>query len=126
MQAGTVLVAHGQAPEPGQPGEGVFHDPAVPPEPDAALDAVPCNAGLDAAGAALAAAAPVVAALVGMQLVRSTPWPPTVSGPNARHRVQRGCQHHAVVAVGAAQRDADRRSVPSIVPWASVTLEQPS
>jgi hypothetical protein len=83
----------------------------VAPEAAAALDATSCDAGLDAAGTALAAAAPVIVAFVGVQLGRTTPRPPTVRGPNAGHRIQRGRQHAAVVAIGAAQRDAERRAL---------------
>ena len=52
----------------------------------------------------------MVVALVGVQLVRAPAWSPAAPGPHARHGVQRGHQHHAVVPVGAAQRDAERRA----------------
>ncbi len=76
----------------------------------AALHAASRDAGLDAAGTAFPAAAAVVVALVGVQLVRAPAWSPASSGPHARHGVQRGHQHHAVVPVGPAQGNAERRA----------------
>ncbi len=111
MQVGTSLVAHGQAPELVQPGQGALDYPAVSSQLLAAFDAAPCDAGLDAAGAALAAAPAVVVALVGVELVGTSPRPSAAPGSHAGHRVQRGGQHHAVVAVGPAQRDAKRRAL---------------
>ncbi len=111
MQVGATFVAHRQAPKPGQPGEGALGHPTVTAEVGAALDAPRCDAGLDAAGAALAAAPSVVVALVGVQLVRAVTRPPTLPGPHAGHGVQCGCQHAAVVAVGAAQCDAKQRAL---------------
>ena len=46
MQVGPSFVAHGQAPELVQPGEGALDHPAVPSQLLAALDATPCHAGL--------------------------------------------------------------------------------
>ena len=111
MQVGTPLVAYGEAPELVQPGEGALNHPAVPSQPLAALNTAPGDTGLDAAGAALAATTAVVIAFVGVQLVWALPRPSAVLGPHTRHRVQRGRQHHAVVAVGPAQRDAERRAL---------------
>ena len=110
VEVGASLVAYAQAPETGEPGEAALHHPSVPPEMGAAVHATSCDARHDAAGPALPTAATVVVGLVGMQLVRAPAWPAAASGPHARHGVQRGHQHHAVVAVGAAQRDAERRA----------------
>lgn len=64
----------------------------------------------DATGPAFPAAAAMIIALVGVKLVRALAWPTAVSGAHAWHGVERGNQHHAVVPVGAAQRDAKRRA----------------
>ena len=111
MEVGTALVAYAEAPEAGEPGEAALYHPSVPPEVGTAVHAAPCDAGPDAASPALPAAASMVIAFVGVQLVRALAWPTTACGPHAWHRVQRGHQHHAVVAVGAAQRDAERRAM---------------
>ena len=110
VQVSTTLVAHRQAPEPGQPSEGVLDDPTVPLEMGAALDAAPRDAGLDAAGATLAAAAPVVVPLVNVQLARPATRPLTTPSPHALHGVQGWRQHHAVMPTGARQRQAERRT----------------
>ena len=65
----AALVAHAQAPEAVQPGVGAFHHPAVASEALTVVYATPGNTGPDAADAAFLAAAPVVIALVGVQLV---------------------------------------------------------
>ena len=110
MEVGTALVADAEPPEAGKPGKAALYDPPVPPETDTAVCAASGDPGLDAAGLTLTAAAPVVVALVGVQLVRALARPTTASGSHALHGVQRGHQHHAVMPVGAAQRDAERRA----------------
>ena len=110
MEVGAALVAYAEAPEPGQPSERALDHPPVPSQMGTAVHAATRDAGSDPTGSTFPAAAAVVVALVGMQLRWSLARPPTVSGPHARHRVQGRCQHHAVVAVGPAQRDAKRRA----------------
>ena len=51
MRIGTALVAHGQAPEQVQPGEGAFDYPAVPSQLLTTFDAAPRDTGPDPAGA---------------------------------------------------------------------------
>jgi hypothetical protein len=70
-------------------------------QPLAALDAAPCDARLDAAGAAGASAAPVIVGLIGVQLV-GTPARPAASFPDRRHGVEQRFQHRAIVPVGPA------------------------
>ena len=111
MQVDAAFVAHGQAPEPGQPSERALHHPPVPSKTDAALHpAAGDAAGSDPTSPALLAAAAVVVTLVSVQLRRSLAWPPTAPGPPAGHGIQGRCQHHAVVAVGTAQRQAKWRA----------------
>ena len=122
---GTALVADTEAPEAGEPGEAAFHHPPVPSEMGAAVDATACDARFDPTNPALPVAAPVVVAHrdaiprrgrlrsrleVGVPLVRALAWPTAACGSQARHGVQGSHQHHAVVPVGAAQRDARRRA----------------
>ena len=110
VEIGAALVTDSEAPEPGEPGEGALHDPPVTAEAGAALDATPCDAWRDAAGATLTAAAAVVVRLVGVKLGGPAPGPPPVSGPYARHSIECGRQHAAVMAIGATQRQAERRT----------------
>ena len=103
-------VADGEAAELREPGQGALDLPAMTPEPFAGVDPAPGDTRRDAAGAALAAAPAVVAALVGVELVRAPPWPaPTPA--DRRHGVEGGRQHAAVVPVGAAERQAERRAL---------------
>jgi len=106
----VALVADAEAREAGQPGEAALRHPPVPAETGTALHTAPRDPGRDATSPALPAAASVIIPLVGVQLVRALAWPTAVPGPHARHCVQRGYQHHAVVPVGAAQRNAERRA----------------
>ncbi len=59
VEVGAALVAHREAAELAEPRQRALHHPPVPPEAGAALDAPAGDARLDAAGAALAAAAGV-------------------------------------------------------------------
>ncbi len=110
VKIGAAFVARGKAPEPGQPGERALDHPPVPPEMGAALHRTAGDAGSDPTGPALLAAAAVVVTLVSVQLRWSLARPPTAPGPHAGHGVQGRCQHHAVVAVGTAQRQAKWRA----------------
>jgi hypothetical protein len=107
----AALVADGEAPEAVQPRQGALHPPAVAAEAGAALDAAPGDAGPDAAPAALGAAGAVVAALVGARLVRPPPRAAPAPGTDRRHRAEGRRQHRAVVAVGGAERQAERRAM---------------
>jgi hypothetical protein len=60
VDVGAALMAHGDAAELGEPGQGALDLPTVPPELFAAVDAAPGDARDDAAGMALAAAATMV------------------------------------------------------------------
>ena len=110
MNVGAPLVPNGEAAELGQPRQRPFHLPAMPPEPFAAVDAAPCNARDDATGAALTAAAAVVVAFVGVELVRPTARS-SVTPANRRHSVEGGRHHAAVMSVGPAERQAKRRAL---------------
>jgi len=111
MEVGAALAADSQASESGQPSEGTLYDPPMAAQPGAAFDTTPCDAWRDAAGAALTATAAVVVSLIGVELGGSTARTSPVLGPHARYRIQGGRQHTAVVAVGAAQRQAKRRAL---------------
>ncbi len=116
------LGADGQASQPGHPGVCALDHPAVPPQTLAALDATPRDTGLDATGTALRPATAMIIALVGMQPVRPSPRAAPSLAAHAGDRVQGGCQHHAVVAVGPAQEHSERRAAPvdnevALRPW---------
>src|ERR687885_352584 len=78
MDIRAALVAHGEAAEPGQPGQRALHDPAVPAQACATLDALAGNAALDSPPPQGDPTGRAVIRLVGMQLVR------TLAGPSAR------------------------------------------
>lgn len=106
VDIGSVFVAHGEAKHAVQPSMGPLDYPAVAAKALAALHAAPGDAWPDVAGAALAAAAPVVAALVGVQLVRSlsrSTAPAVAHGPDG---IQHGYQHMAVMLVGGTGQHA--------------------
>ncbi len=111
MEVGASLIADGEAAEAGQPSERSLDDPAVAAQPFAALDAAPSDPGCDAAGSALAPATAMIVALVGVQLVGPAPWATALTRAHARHCIQRGGQHAAVVAVGPGERQAERCAV---------------
>lgn len=91
---------------------GTFHHPSVPPQALTAVDTATCNARSDVPPSAFIPAPAMVIAFVRVQLA----WPASWAAPSARTHgrdgVQRGSQLHAVVAVGAAQGDAERRAAP--------------
>ena len=105
-----MLVSDGQAAVAGEPGEGALYNPAVSSEMGAALNPTARDAWDDAAGTAFLAAAAMVIGLVGVELARPAPRAATMAGPDRRHGVQGRGQHTAVVAVGAAERQAKRRT----------------
>ena len=109
VDVGAAFVADGQAPEADQPGQGPFHDPTVAPEAVGALDAAARDAGRDGAGAALGAASAVVVGLVCVELFGPASRPSTAAA-HARDDVEHRGQHLAVVPVGPAQLEAERRA----------------
>src|SRR5512143_4301888 len=72
-QPGGALIAQGQPPVAGQPGEGAFDDPAVPAQPGAGLHPTAGDARGDAASAQPGPQVLVVVAGVGVQLGRTPP-----------------------------------------------------
>ena len=112
MEVGPALIACGQAAEACEPGQGAFHDPAVAAQPLAAVDPAPGDLGLDAALAAFPPAAPVVVALVGVQLGGSRPRLPERTG---------GTASRVAVSILLSCRLAPLRATPSGVPRPSTT-----
>ena len=64
MDVGPPLVADCQPAELAEPSQGALHDPPVPSQPGAALDAAAGDAGLDAAAGQGPAAAAMIVGLV--------------------------------------------------------------
>ncbi len=110
MDVGATFVPDREAPELRKPSQCALDLPPVPPVPLAAADATARYPRRDAAAPALASAAAVVVALVGVQLAGAAARAPPAA-PHRRDRVQRGREHPAVVAVGRAQRQAERRAL---------------
>ena len=110
VDVGAPLVADGQAAGAIEPGMAALDHPAMPSEPVASLDAAPGNPRPDPARPAFLPPHSRIIGLVGMQLVgspaRASP-PPAAQG---RDRVQRRGHQRAVVAVGAGQDEAERRT----------------
>jgi hypothetical protein len=109
MDIGAAFVADGQTAVAVHPGMGAFNHPAVPTKASAALDPTPGDPGHDAAGLALLAAASVIVAFVGMQLI----WPLSRTAhptPDRWDRIQRRCQHPAIMLVCGSDQEAKRRA----------------
>src|SRR4051812_21095100 len=107
----AALVADDQAAATGDPGQGAFDHPAVPPQAFAALDPASGDPGDDAAPAASATAAGIVVGFVGVQLLRTSPGPATGLA-DRRHGVERLLQDDAVVDVGGREQDRQRDALP--------------
>lgn len=110
VDVGAALVAHREAAEAGEPGQGALHHPPVPAQALAALDPASGDAGRDAPRTALPAAAAVVVGLVGVQLARPAPRTAPRARPDRRDRVECRGEHAAVVSVGPAQGHAKGRA----------------
>lgn len=80
-------------------------------QPLTAVDAASGNAGGDPAFPAFSSTAVVIVSLVGVKLVRPLARA-AAAVAHARHRVEGGCQHQAVVPVGRAQPHPERRASP--------------
>ena len=104
------LVADGQATEAVEPSVGPLDDPAVTPEPLAALDAFAGDARYDPARPTLLAPRPGIVGLVCVQLAGPPAWSPAPSISQGRDGVEGLGHHHAVVPVGPAQAEAERRA----------------
>ena len=111
MDVGAAFVADGEAPEAPEPGEAALHHPAVPTKTLAVLDTLAGDAGRDAALAASLSAWLVVIGFVGVQLLWSSTWPATAAAAEAGHGIERWRQHLAVMPVGGAQDEAERRAL---------------
>ena len=110
MDVGAPLVADRQASELAEPSQGAFDHPAVPPQPGAALDPAPRDAGLDVAAGQGTTAAAVIVGLVGVELA----WPlarPAPGLPDRRHGVDHLLQHRTVMHVRARQANRERDAV---------------
>ena len=110
VNVGAALMSNGETAELGEPRQRPLHLPAMAPEPFAAVDAAPCDTRGDPTGAAFTAASAVVIAFVGVELVRPTARS-SARPANRRHGVEGGGQHPAVVPVGPAERQAERRAL---------------
>ena len=100
MLRDQALVANRQAPVPCQPRHRALDHPAVTPQSVLRLLPFARDPVLHVAPAAGVAAAPIVVALVRMQLVGPMAGPAPASRPERRDRIQHGLQHAAVVDVG--------------------------
>ncbi len=104
------LVVDGQAADAVEPSVGTLDDPAVTPELPAALDAFAGDAGYDPARPTLLAPRPGIVGLVGVQLAGPPAGSSAPSISQGRDGVEPPGHHHAVVPVGPAQAEADRRA----------------
>jgi hypothetical protein len=104
---GPALVADGQPPEAGEPGQRALYHPAVAAQAFRALDPAPGDPGDDAPPAAGAAAAVVVVPFVGVQLARASARPAGAL-PDGLDRVEQGLEEPAVVHVRGAEQERER------------------
>ena len=93
----------------GHPSVGTLHNPSVAAEALAVVQAPARGARFDAAFAALAAAAPVIVGLVGVQLGRVAARRTLFARTYRRNGVRREGERQAVVSVGSGQGHAERR-----------------
>lgn len=107
---GATLVADSEPTVAAEPGQRTLHDPTVPAQTLAALDATTGDPRGDATAAAGLAAATVVVGLVGVQLGRPSTRPPDAL-PDRRHGVDQGLEEPAVVGVGWAEANRERDTV---------------
>lgn len=88
---------------------GSLDEPAVPPELFAAVDAAPGDAGYDPSGSALMATGAGVVGLVGMNLEGKAVWATAPAVSHQRDRIKGWGHHHAIVAVGPSESQAEGR-----------------
>ena len=111
MDVRPALVADRQAAILAQPRQGALHDPAMSPQPCAALHALARDAHLDAALAQGEPTARDVVRLVRMHLVRALagPAPRPLDGRDA---VDQRREDAAIGAVGRGEEDGEREALP--------------
>lgn len=100
MDIGPPLVACRESAHLVQPGKGSLDNPAMSSQPLRVFDATSSDARLNAASPTGSATTWKIVRLVRMKLFGSlsgTAWPTR----NRCHRIQQGCQRHAVMHVGA-------------------------
>src|SRR5829696_5048546 len=110
MDFRQAFIAHPQASEPTEPGKGALHDPAMPPQPLAALDLAPRDPRRDPPLAALGPAVRGIVALVGMPFVGPLAGPPQ-RALDGHHRIQQRLQGQTVRTVGRAQAERERHAL---------------
>ena len=110
VDVGPALVAYGQRAEAVEPSMGPLNDPAVTAELLAALDPLAVNTRHDPSCPALVPARLGIVSLVGMQLVGTASGSPASAVAQRREGIERLGHHRAVVPVGPAQADAERRA----------------
>ncbi len=110
MDVGAALVADHQSAHLAQPGEGPLHDPAMAPEPLGRLHAAPGDPWLDAATTQRLARSTEVVALIGVQLLRTSPRP-TDFAAHRRNRIDQALEEEDLVAVGRRDLFGERDAV---------------
>ena len=110
QDVGAPLVAHLEPPIAHQPRQRPLHHIPVMAQPLAGLHTTPGDPGRDPPAAQCPPAAPIVIALVAMQLGGSLARAPESATRtlDRRHRVQHGLQQHRVMGVGRRQADRQR------------------
>jgi hypothetical protein len=112
MHRDQPLVADRQAPIARQPRQRALHDPAVPPQPLRRVDPATRNAVCDPAPPTGGATAPIVIALIPVQLGRAVARTPRSTSPQGRDRVDQGLEQPGVMYVRGGHRDRERDAVP--------------
>ena len=107
--AGVALVAQGQPPVPGEPGDGALDDPAVPAQFLAGFDSFTGDAGGDAPVAEPSAQVSLVIGLVRMELGRPAAAR-AAARADGRDSPDQGFKGESVVDVGGGSRDGQREA----------------
>ena len=110
MDVGSALVADGEPSDLVDPCEGALDHPAVAAELGRCVDATARDARGDRTGAAFPAAPAMVVGLVGMKLLGPLARTAPLARAHPRHCVQGRGERHAVMAVRARDRQAERRA----------------
>jgi hypothetical protein len=114
VDVGAAFIAHGETTKAVEPGERAFHDPAMPSQALARLDAASGNSRDNATVAASDATARVVVALVRMQLEGTATRPPTpvVRLAQGRDRIERGLQEERVMDISRREHYGEWDAAP--------------
>lgn len=110
VDVGTPLIAHAQAPEAMQPGNGPFDHPAGDAQATAMLGVTPCNLGVNSPFAKLRTMRLGVVGAVRLKQFGTLTRVPGFAA-NRRNRLDQGYQLSDIVGIGARQNHSERNAL---------------